>query len=101
MQRDFGNLANILASTEDLSAIPKMLIFSQTKNDVCTIFSFLRSQAKHKHAVSMYHASQSDETKSFIQTSFRSQQSELRCLSSTIAFGMVCMCIFAWNVATD
>ena len=31
MQRDLGNLANILASTEDLSAIPKMLIFSHPR----------------------------------------------------------------------
>ena len=37
----------------------------------------------------MYHASQSQETKAFIQRNFRSSDSELRYLSATIAFGMV------------
>ena len=44
----------------------------------------------HKHVVSMYHASQSEETKSFTQSNFGSAQTELKCLSATIAFGMVC-----------
>ena len=86
MQRDLGQLAQLIASTDDLALIPKMIIFSHTKDQV---FSLLSMSAKHKHSVSMYHASQSVETKHFIQSTFRSPSSELRCLSATIAFGMV------------
>ena len=39
--RDMENLANILASTEDHSAVPKMLIF---KDDICTMHYILLSE---------------------------------------------------------
>ena len=86
MQRDLGHL---IATTSDLSMIPKTVIFSQTKDEVYKVFTSLSTLAGHKHSISMYHASQSEETKSFIQSTFRSPSSELRCLSATIAFGMV------------
>ena len=89
MQRDLGQLAQLIASTDDLALIPKTIIFSHTKDQVYKVFSLLSMSAKHKHSVSMYHASQSVEAKHFIQSTFRSPSSELRCLSATIAFGMV------------
>ena len=92
LQRDLGGLAHILATADDPSTIPKTIIFSHTKDEVYNVFSFLRTHARHKHVVSMYHASQSEETKLFTQSNFGSAQTELKCLSATIAFGMVCMC---------
>ena len=86
MQLDLGQLAHLIATTSDLSVIPKTVIFPQTKDEV---FTLLNTLAKHKHLVSMYHASQSEETKSFIQSTFRSPSSELRSLSATIAFGII------------
>lgn len=88
MQRDLGQLAHLIATTSDLSVIPKTVIFSQTKDEVYKVFTLLNTLAKHKHPVTIYHVSQSEETKSFIQSTFRSPSSELRCLSATIAFGM-------------
>ena len=80
----------MISTTEQPSIILKTLIFSQTKDDVYKVFSFLRASSLHKCTVSMYHASQSEETKAFIQSTFQSSMTELRCLSATIAFGMVC-----------
>jgi len=84
-------LANLLATADDLDLIPKTIIFSQTKDEVYRVYKFLQTSAKHKHSVCMYHASQSVETKSFIQLTFKSTMTELRCLSATVAFGMVCI----------
>ena len=89
MQRDLGQLANLIATTSDLSVILKTVIFPQTKDEVYKVFTLLNTLAKHKHPVSVYHASQLEETKSFIQSTVRSPSSELRCLSATIAFGMI------------
>ena len=88
MQRDFGELAH-LASEDDLSCIPKTIVFSHTKDDVYKVYRFLRDSALQKHSVSMYHASQTEEARSFFQTTFRSSLTELRCLCATVAFGMV------------
>ena len=67
----------------------KSLIFSQTKNDVFSAFTFLRDVSAHKNSVSMYHASQSNGTKEFLQSSFRSSHTEVRCIFVTVAVGMV------------
>ena len=89
VQRDFGRLANILSTAVTPSAIPKTLIFSPTKDAVYKIFSFLHVACTHKNAVCMYHASQSQEMKAYVQSTFKSSTSQMRCLSATIAFGMV------------
>ena len=68
MQRDLGQLADLFASTDELALIPKTIIFSHTKDQVYKVFSLLSMSAEHKHLVSMYHASQSVETKYFIQS---------------------------------
>ena len=98
LQRDLGGPAHILATADDPSTIPKIIIFSRTKDEVYSVFIFLRTHARHKHVVSMYHASQSEETKLFTQS-----KTELRCLSATIAFGMVWMCTlikYEWRETT-
>lgn len=88
VKRDFGRLAHILEIANTSSAIPKTIIFSQNKDNVHSVYEFLHSASLSKKSVSMYHASQSQETKAFIQRNFRSSDSELRYLSATIAFGM-------------
>ena len=87
MQRDLGLLVHLIATTSDLTY--QSFQISQTKDEVYKVFTLLNTLAKHKHPVSVYHASQSEETKSFIQSTVRSRSSELRCLSATIAFGMI------------
>ena len=95
MQRDLERIAHAISAAENPCDIPKTIIFSQTKEDVYSVFSFLSALAVHKHSVAMYHASQSEGTKVFIQSAFRSSLTELRCLSATIAFGMVRMNVYA------
>ena len=97
-QRDLGELVRVIASANDLAMIPKTVIFSQTKDEVHKVHSFLSSVTTQKHSVMMYHASQSEETKSFIRFTFKSPSSELRCLSATLAFGMVCVCLCARHI---
>ena len=82
----------MISTATSTSTIPKTIIFSQTKNDVYKVFQFLSASSPHKYAIGMYHASQSEETKAFIQSTFRSSLTALRYLSATIAFGMVCVC---------
>ena len=94
LQRDLRGLAHLLATSSDTSEIPKTLIFSQTKEDVYKVYSFLRAYAKHPQSVSMFHASQSDKTRASVQSSLLSLSTELRCVSATIAFGMVRMYIY-------
>ena len=91
VQRELGHLAGLLSSANSPADIPKTIIFSQTKDDVYTTFSYLHSAAKNKKSVAMYHASQSQETKTHIQSEYGSSATELRCISATIAFGMVCV----------
>ena len=57
---------------------PKLSFFLHTKDEV------------HTHVASMYHASQSEETKLLTQSKFGLAQTELKCLRATIAFGMIC-----------
>ena len=45
----------------------------------------------------MYHASLSDETKKHVFSMFASSRSSLRCLVSTIAFGMVSLAFFVFG----
>lgn len=91
LQRDLGQLAYLLSTANSPADIPKIIIFSQTKDDVYTIFSYLHSVAAYTKSVAMYHASQSQETKAYIQSSYGFTGTELRCISATIAFGMVCV----------
>ena len=86
MKHDFGGLADILSKDEDQA--PKTIVFCRTKNDCSKVYLFLRKCAYDKHSVSMYHSSLTQTTKAEIQNKFKSGD-HLRCLSATIAFGMV------------
>lgn len=74
------------SSPEDF---PKTLVFCKTKRQCVKIFSLFAQASKHKSLVSMYHATLSEETKTFLYCQFTATQSDLRCLVCTIAFGMV------------
>ena len=84
IKRDLTGVANMLAEDED---ILKTIIFCRTKNDCAKIYGFL-CKSGDKHAVSMYHSSLTQGTKTQIQENFKSG-GQLRCLSATVAFGMV------------
>lgn len=90
LQQDLRTLSHTICTAETTLDIPKTIVFSHTKDDVYKVYSLLNAESKKAHSVSMYHASQSEETKKFIQATFKPSLSELRCLSATIAFGMVC-----------
>ncbi len=66
---------------------PKILVYTLTKNVTCKVYDVLSKAIQNKHCVSMYHASLTPATKSHIHMAF--QSGTLRCLVSTIAFGMV------------
>ena len=68
--------------------IPKTIIFCQTKNNVCKVYKCLKSAAKNKLSVGMYHASMTKNTKALVQNEF-AQDSSLKVLTATVAFGMV------------
>ncbi len=52
-------------------------------------FDFLSRVTRGKSLVSMYHATLSQETKSYLHQQFAAPSSDLRCLVCTVAFGMV------------
>lgn len=83
-----------MLTAKDLSDIPKMLILTKAKDMTCKVYSFLTNSVSKKRWIGMYHASLTQVTKSFIQRHFQNDESELRCLVATIAFGMV-QCIHA------
>ena len=72
----------------DPSQIPKTIIFTQTKDMARKVY-VLKKSAFKSHYVSMYHASLTQRTKSFVQRQFGTNESCLQRLVATIAFGMV------------
>ena len=106
LQTDLAGIARWLISSPP-SSVPKTLIFTQTKNIACKIYAWLSEHAATKTRVSMYHASLTHSTKAQIQQHFSSSEGDLRCLVSTVAFGMVntvllvdecmCTCIHAFR----
>ena len=66
--------------------MPKTLIFCCTRNDCAKVYGFLKKSAHRQ--VSMYHSTLTQTTKTEVQSSFRCG-GRLRCLSATVAFGMV------------
>lgn len=67
--------------------VPKSIVFCRTKNDCSRIYLHLHKCAYQKTSVSMYHSSLTQMTKREVEHKFRN--GELRCLSATVAFGMV------------
>lgn len=68
--------------------VPKTIIFCGTKNNCSKVYCHLVKAAHSKHSVSMYHSSLTQATKAQMHDDFKSGV-QLRCLSATIAFGMV------------
>lgn len=67
---------------------PKMLIYTLTKNAACKVYDMLSKSVHSSQCVSMYHASLTPATKTHMHSEFQ-KNGTLRCLVSTIAFGMV------------
>ena len=86
LQKDLGSLAIRL---KDPKSLPKTLVFCRTKTNTAKVYSFLRKAASSPDAVSLYHASLTDKTKTCIYNTFSSSGSVIRCLCATVAFGMV------------
>lgn len=70
------------------SSGPKMIIYTLTKNAACKVYEMLSKSVHSKQCVGMYHASLTPATKTHIYEEFQ-KNGTLRCLVSTIAFGMV------------
>lgn len=85
LKRDLAGLAEVLCKGEE---VPKTIIFCRTKNDCSKVYFFLRKYAQDKNSVSMYHSSLTQPTKAQVREKFKSG-TQLRCLSATVAFGMV------------
>ena len=87
-KRDLASLASVLSKARRPAEVPKTIIFCQTKNDAAKVYALLLKSAYSKHSVSMYHSSITQGTRTRVQEKF-STGTELRCLTATIAFGMV------------
>ena len=88
MQKDLGGLACYLSSAKSPYDIPKMIVFAATKNAVCRCYAMLSKHAVHRKYVGMFHASMAPMTKATRVVDFTN--GTIRCLVSTVAFGMVC-----------
>ena len=80
-------------ATEECEEVPKTIVFCRTKNDCVKVYNFL-CKSSPKHAVTMYHSSLTQATRDKVQELFKSRGAILRCLSATIAFGMVILKYF-------
>ena len=88
-------LAKMKSCCNPLS-FPKTIIFCRQKRTVCDVYDHITRSLKCKSLVTVYHASLSAETKEHVYHSFCGERSQLRCLVSTVAFGMVrrmCKCV--------
>ena len=86
LQKDLGSLAIRLKEPKSL---PKTLVFCRTKTSAAKVYLFLRKAASSPDAVSLYHASLTEETKTHVYNTFSSSDSVIRCLCATVSFGMV------------
>lgn len=84
IKRDLAGVASMLSMEEEM---PKTLIFCCTKTECAKVYNYLRKSSQNGNTISMYHASLTQTTRSQVQKSFQCGQP--RCLSATIAFGMV------------
>lgn len=87
MKRDLDGLSCALKASTS-AEVPKTIVFCRTKNDAAKVYSLLLKSANDKHSIDMYHSSLTQGTKRRVQDRFKSG-TQLRCLSATIAFGMV------------
>ena len=81
-----SGLTNILKSG-DSGTLPKTIVFCQTKDIACKVYSTFRDAASQPRLVGLYHASMTDSTK--LEMYKRFKESTVRILAATVAFGMV------------
>ena len=81
LQRDLAGIVSILGA----GACPKTIVYTLTKNTACKVYDMLSQAARE--SLGLYHASLTKETK--CQTHEKFKNGSIRCLVSTIAFGMV------------
>lgn len=100
--RDLDGLSKTL-SEDSTDNKPKTIVYTLTKNDACRVFAFLKSAARDKKCIGMYHANLTESTKTSVFNEFSQPSSRMRCLVATIAFGMVCtwMCAQLHVVFSD
>jgi len=91
LQKDLGNLA---ARLKDPKKLPKTIVFCRTKTLAAKVYLYLRNAASSQDAVSLYHATLTEQTKTSIYNTFSSTNSIIRCLCATVAFAMVSS---SWN----
>ena len=82
-----------ILKTPIAALIPKMVVYVQTKDMAWKVYSHLLSESVARGVIDVYHASLTRETRSRVARDFMSTSSSLKCLVSTVAFGMVC-CLF-------
>ena len=87
VQADLAGIAHWL-KTFPSKSVPKTLVFVQTINTGCKLYSWLSQCASSRGLVGFYHASLTQATKAHFHDMFK-KQSDLRCLVATVAFGMV------------
>ena len=92
LQRDLAGFASKMSECLAPETFPKTQIFCSTKSLACQILTFFKCNNVQGSFINMYHASLSEETKKAIYELFASPLSPLRCLVSTVAFGMVRQC---------
>ena len=98
LQLDFSGIANSLSTRDDPSSIPKTIIFCGTKELTVKAYRYLQGAALFPHYVGAYHADLTQHSKHFVLQQFMSSGSEMRCLCSTIAFGMVIDCAYPCDI---
>ena len=81
-------LVTLPCTLKNPKVYPKPLSFVR-QSAAAKVYLFLRKAASSQDAVSLYHASLTEETKTHIYTMFSSSESVIRCLCATVAFGMV------------
>lgn len=80
-------MVSIVSTAKSPADIPKTIIFAPTKTSVCKIYSMLAKHSVDNKYIRMFHASLTPSTKAVCVVDFKSGR--IRCLVSTIAFGMV------------
>lgn len=87
-QQHFGDLKLCL---KKLKSLDDSLLFCQTKGVVVKVYLPLSQCTAFWHHISMYHASLSEATKLAIQHRY-GHTNLLKCVVSTVAFGLVSVC---------
>lgn len=97
MQRDFDGLKYVFSTALCAEDVPKTIIFCHTKEITCKVYEFLVRASPKRDYVAMYHANLTTEKN--VYDNFKTGQ--IRCISATIAFGMVGILILPYIPIND